>query len=192
MDICSKLEAVNDSHVQYVLLRSCFSLLKVMFLMRTTNPSVCLDLWIYFDKIIRDSFSHIVGVGIGDLGWRQAQLPVSKGGLGLRGARDHAAAAFCSSVIFAESYFAEWQKEISLEACVKELSDLTGLPLEKPGLKGVPQKELSNWVDKNSAALLLDKAPSVREKACLGGLALNHSGDYHHLLGSTSRTQSSA
>ena len=43
--------------------------------------------------------SRILGGPASDLSWDQAKLPISMGGVGLRSAEDHAAAAFSTSFL---------------------------------------------------------------------------------------------
>ena len=83
-------------------MHSCFSLPKIVFLLRTTNPTQHQDLWAHFDDLIRDSLNNILGSAIDANQWSQAQLPVTMGGLGLRGAVDHSPGAYISSVHAAE------------------------------------------------------------------------------------------
>ena len=75
-----------------------FSLPKIVFLLRSTDQTQHQDLWATFDDLIRDTLNNILGSSINDQQWAQAQLPVAMGGLGLRGAMDHSAGAYVSSV----------------------------------------------------------------------------------------------
>ena len=52
-----------------------------------------MDLWDSYDKVTRESLNRILGAPLSDLQWKQAILPVSLGGLGLRAVSDHAPAA---------------------------------------------------------------------------------------------------
>ena len=51
-----------------------------------------------FANLIHDTLTHILGSAVDAKQWAQAQLPVAMGGLGLRGAVDHCAGAYISSV----------------------------------------------------------------------------------------------
>ena len=101
-DLTKLLPLIKDPHLEYVLLRSCFSLPKIVFLLRSTEPSNHQELWSDFDDLIRDSLNQILGSGITNLQWAQAQLPVSMGGLGFRSAVEHSAGAYVSSVVASE------------------------------------------------------------------------------------------
>ena len=98
-DISEMLPLMKDAQCEYVLLRSCLSLPKIMFTLRTTNPSHHQELWQRFDSITRQTISMILGVPVSDSQYQQAQLPVSQGGLGLRASMDHAPAAYVSSLL---------------------------------------------------------------------------------------------
>jgi hypothetical protein len=99
----NKLLLLQDAHSEYVLLRSWLSLQKIMFtlrsaqgehdLLRTSDPTDHQSLWKEFDSITREALIRIISVPVDNSQWKQAQLPVSVGGLGLRSAWDHAPAA---------------------------------------------------------------------------------------------------
>ena len=78
-ELTQMLPYIKDPHSEFVLLRSCFSLPKVVFLMRSTDPTQHQDLWATFDDLIRDTLNNILGSSINDQQWAQAQLPVAMG-----------------------------------------------------------------------------------------------------------------
>ena len=96
--IVELLPSIQDPHTQFVLLRSCQSLPKLSFILRTTDTSPFNDILQEFDRLVRGALSSILGAALTDLQWRQASLPVSMGGLGLRGAEEHGPGLYCSSV----------------------------------------------------------------------------------------------
>ena len=102
-DITNHLPLIQDPHSEFVLLRSCFSLPKVMFLLRTIPSTLHLELWKVFDCLVRDTLTNILGSTVDDLAWAQSQLPVAMGGLGLRSAEEHSASAYISSVLSIEA-----------------------------------------------------------------------------------------
>ena len=83
-ELTKLLPLIRDPHSELVLLQSCFSLPKIVFLLRTTNPTQHQVLWASFDDLIRDTLNHILGSAIDSNQWAQAQMPVAMGGLGLR------------------------------------------------------------------------------------------------------------
>ena len=101
-DITAHLPLIQDPHSEFSLLRSCFSLPKTMYLLRTIDPTHHLELWKLFDNQIRDTLNNILGSAVNNSQWSQAQLPVAMGGLGLRSAEDHSAGAYITSVLSSE------------------------------------------------------------------------------------------
>ena len=63
---------------------------------RCTPPSVALEGLRLFDEEVRQTFSDSMCI---DSVWQQAQLSLSRGGLGLRSASLHSSAAFMSSIL---------------------------------------------------------------------------------------------
>ena len=85
--------------MEYTLLKSCLSLPKIMFSLRTVETTNLQDLLKEFDMLTREALTRILGSPVQDQQWEQAKLPVSMGGLGLRAAEDHAPAAYATSYI---------------------------------------------------------------------------------------------
>ena len=81
-ELTQLLPNIRDPHSEFVLLRSCLSLPKIIFLLRSTDPTRHQDLWATFDNLIRDTLTHILGSAVDAKQWAQAQLPVAMGGLG--------------------------------------------------------------------------------------------------------------
>ena len=63
-DIANKLQLIEDPQVEFALLRSCLSIPKLMFTLRTTDPSNHLDIWNNYDRIVRDCLSRILGASL--------------------------------------------------------------------------------------------------------------------------------
>ena len=97
-DIISLLPDLGDSQVEFTLLRSCLSLPKFVFLLRTFPLPVIQDAIEAFDVVLHSAVSDIVGAQLSDWSWVKATLPVSLGGIGVRLASSYAAAAYISSV----------------------------------------------------------------------------------------------
>ena len=98
-EITSLLPDLKDPHAEFCLLRSCLSLPKLMFILRTVDTTAHRHLLAQFDLTTREALSRILGVPLNDLQWRQAKLPVHLGGMGLRAAMDHGAAAYSTSLL---------------------------------------------------------------------------------------------
>ena len=110
------------------------------------------------------------------------------GGMGLRGAEDHAPAAYAASVLAAQpltqvllrtSLDEEHSPSLSPEF-LASLSASLGEETSEEELVGVKQKQLGVKVDLQLQKLLLERVGDgeVRERARLASLALPHAGDW--------------
>ena len=97
--ITAELPSLHQPHLEFVLLRSCLALPKIVFTLRTADPSLFPLLLQEFDSTTREALCRICGGPVSDFSWEQAKLPISMGGLGLRAAEDHAAAAYSTSFL---------------------------------------------------------------------------------------------
>ena len=97
-----KLEEVDaqDAKVALVLLRLNGSFCKLAHLARATPPSESLSIKALelFDIDVHHCFSQCTTVDTSDEAWLQAQLSLSRGGLGLRSLSSHAPAAYIVSL----------------------------------------------------------------------------------------------
>ena len=85
-----------DFEVALLLLRQCGGFCWMVHIARCTPPSVALDELHLFVEVCQ-TFSDSMCIDPSDLVWQQAQLSLSRGGLGLRSASLHSSAAFMSS-----------------------------------------------------------------------------------------------
>ena len=107
------------------------------------------------------------------------------GGLGLRGAVDHSAGAYISSVHASESLkegllpHGNVQVDIgSTMALLREKVD----ELAPEEVAGMTQKLISLEIDKNLKARLIQSLPDRRDKARLASLGLQHAGDWLNVI----------
>jgi len=70
----------------------------LIYVLRTVNPVPLQELWNRFDDITRQALEEILSGPLTQQAWAQANLPTTLGGLGLRRAGDHAAAAYTAAV----------------------------------------------------------------------------------------------
>ena len=181
------LPHLREPHLEFVLLRSCLSLPKVMFLLRALDTSEHQDLLDTFDSITRGALCRILGSPVTDDQWAQAKLPVAVGGLGLRAAGDHASVAHATSLLSSHSMILKLLKRGEEE----NLPDLPQLLLAdifaKQGedvvtesLIGVSQKAASLKVDLFNRSLLLNQLQegNVRDLARLTSLGLKYAGSW--------------
>ena len=94
--LASRLTSLHAQDALF-LLKSCFSTPKLLYMLRCAAcyKSAVLS---EYDGVIRDTLKIVLNVDLTDDIWKQATLPVSKGGLGVRLASDLALPAFLSSV----------------------------------------------------------------------------------------------
>ena len=95
-----KLEEVGaiDPHVALILIRLCGGFCCLNHLARATPPSLSAKALEMFDEDVWQCFSASTGIDTSDGAWQQAQLSLSRGGLGLRSLSRHASAAFIASL----------------------------------------------------------------------------------------------
>ena len=98
--LLDKLEEVGaiDPHVALILIRLCGGFCRLNHIARATPLSFSFKALQLFDEDIRQCFSSSTGIDASDAAWQQAQLSLSRGGLGLRSLAHHASAAFISSL----------------------------------------------------------------------------------------------
>ena len=70
-NITSLLCSLKDPHYKFVLLRLCFSLLKIMHIMRTIDPSSIQHLLSEFDNVVTMCLLDILGSPLGHKEWHQ-------------------------------------------------------------------------------------------------------------------------
>ena len=89
---------VFNPKVALILLRLCGSFCKLVHLARAIPTFLSSKALMLFDADIRKTFCQCTGVDISDFAWQQAQLSLSRGGLGLHYLVHHSSAAFIASV----------------------------------------------------------------------------------------------
>jgi len=97
--LLSKLSKLEDPQVALHLLRTCAGFGKFVYVARTTPPEFVRESLGACDDDLRDSLATFAALQLSDSAWSQAQLPLSRGGLGLRSVAEHCAAAYISSHI---------------------------------------------------------------------------------------------
>ena len=87
-----------DPQVALLLLRTCSGFCKLAHLARATPPLLSVKGLELFDLDVRDCLSQSTSVDMTDVSWNQAQLSLSRGGLGLRSLMFRAPAAYIASI----------------------------------------------------------------------------------------------
>ena len=181
------LPHLREPHLEFVLLRSCLSLPKVMFLLRALDTSEHQDLLDTFDSITRGALCRILGSPVTDDQWAQAKLPVAVGGLGLRAAGDHASVAHATSLPSSHSTILKLLKRGEEEnlpdlpqLLLADISAKQGEDVVTESLIGVSQKAASLKVDLFNRSLLLNQLQegNVRDLARLTSLGLKYAGSW--------------
>ena len=102
LKLLTKLEdiAIEDPQVALQHLRMCGSFSKLVHLARTTPTTLIFEAMQQFDTDVRQCLSSCIANCITDSAWHQAQISLSRGGLGLRSLSKHSSAAFTASFCF--------------------------------------------------------------------------------------------
>ncbi len=95
--LLAALRQLPDAHCAFHLLRSCCSVGKMMWVMRTAALPAASTALRAFDRDVRLVFEQIVGAVASDATWTEARLGPRHGGVGLRAAADHAPCAYVAS-----------------------------------------------------------------------------------------------
>ena len=89
-----------DPQVATVLLRLCGGYCKLVHLACAVPPSFSQSVLQLFDQDVQKCFTSCTGVHPSIAAWKQAQLSLNRGGLGLRSLSHHAPAVFIASLCF--------------------------------------------------------------------------------------------
>ena len=172
-EVTELIPLIEDPHTEFALLRSCLSLPKISFLLRAVDTTGHSELLQDFDKVTREALTRILGTPIGERTWQQAKLPVAMGGMGLRGAQDHAPAAHAASVLSSQLLVQDLvgprdgdSLALSNEL-LAALSEAQGEVASIGDLAGLTQRMLSVKVDQQQLRLLEEQVAEdeTREKA---------------------------
>ena len=151
--LLSQIEEVGsvDPQVALLLLRMCGAFCKMVHLARSTPPSLVAEGFRYFDNDIRHCFASCTGVDTSDDAWEQAQLSLSRGGLGFRRLSKHSPACYIASVCMSGLFSAPQQHLLQsiddFNHCIppsKAISfeSLTNTPSSQKALSGELEDEL--------------------------------------------------
>ena len=185
-EVTALLPHIQDPQTEYVLLRACLALPKISFLLRAVNTSTSRHLLQEFDRLVRGALIRILGAPVNELQWLQAKLPLSMGGMGLRGAEDHAAGSHVSSLLSSFTLSRKLQggeddgTPIALpQPLLDNLSLHTGEEATVEQVWGLTQKMLSFKIDQHNLDMLkeqLEAQGDAREVARLASLGLPYAG----------------
>ena len=151
--LLSQIEEVGsvDPQVALLLLRMCGAFSKMVHLARSTPPSLVAEGFRYFDNDVHHCFASCTGVDTSDDAWEQAQLSLSRGGLGFRHLSKHSPACYIASVCMSGLFSAPQQHLLQsiddFNHCIppsKAISfeSLTNTPSSQNALSGELEDEL--------------------------------------------------
>ena len=167
-----------DAHPALFLLRNCFAIPKLLFGLRSAPCFRSSEDLLELDSIIRSCTEDICNVPFDETGWRQATLPISLGGLGLRCPSDVALPAYCSSVHANRSLVEEILTN-SLESPLDNSIVTVGSEWRAQGLDyPTDPKKQKSWdsVRSRKAANSLKLECDQHRLACFSAAAQPHSG----------------
>jgi len=186
------LEAIaelEDPQIALLLLRQCASFGKVVFVTRCTPPDLLGSELQRFDAGVRRCFERFSGICPDDLEWRQASLAIRLGGLGLRSAQDHSAAAYVASFSSCRRLCEEIDGRFSQAAAVPPaveravlalnalLAEPDRVPVSVP--QSLRQQSLSLALERAAVSALLEPSPgNMAFRAHLSLLQVPHAGDW--------------
>ena len=185
-----RLKDLGDSQLQTTLLRSCLSLPKFNYSLRTCPPSLILNASTLFDNSIREVLEDITGSPLSDWSWSKAILPCSMGGLNVRSAVLHAPAAYISSIAESAGLVSQilcytHEPPRSVPSAISSLASSANMAswhlLEDIDIP-LRQKSLSHSIDEAGFSALVEAASDVRSKALALSTSLPHAGDWLNVV----------
>jgi hypothetical protein len=166
VDRLPKLEA----HTALFLLKNSLSIPRLVYLLRCCPAWKILQMLDDFDQVMRNGLSAIANVIIDDQTWAQASLPVSKGGLGIRSARDLSIPAFLASIACTSDLVSSILGYINntpdpdCEVALHQWHSITNCPQFPTSNR---QRDWEAPILENISAFLLESATTQHDKARL-------------------------
>ncbi|KAL5478022.1 hypothetical protein EMCRGX_G024897 [Ephydatia muelleri] len=164
-----------DLQVAFTLLRMCGGFCKLVHLTRVTPPSLASDALVSFDEDVRQCFVLCSAIDVSDTTWKQAQLSLRYGGLGLRSLSCHAAAAYIASLSL--SGLGQSNNHYLQQAVIAYNSKVAShhaITAESALASPTTQRELSSKIDEDQFKSLLG-ASCPADKARLLSVSAPHS-----------------
>ena len=151
-----------DPQIALLLLRMCGGFTKLVHVARSTPPSLAVKELCVFDEQVRQTFTECQAIEITDNAWMQAQLSLSRGGLGLRSLAYHCNAAFIGSISTAglalptDNFLVEavncYNLSVPLENSI-DINNLSSSPCRQRTLSSILENGLLNsLLSKSSTA----------------------------------------
>ena len=176
-----RLQALEEAHQAFFLLKSYVSLPRVLYLLRSSPAYRHPALLVKIDETVRCGMEAITNVRLRGDSWRQATLPVNLGGLGVRMVTDVALPAHIASQVASADTIASINGSAAARVggatrcLVEEWEARTGLP--SPDVSR--QRYQRDWDRAAAEAIgrqLLDDCTTDVDRARLRAAAQPHSG----------------
>ena len=171
-----KLEEVSavDPHVAFSLLHQCAGFCKLAHLAHGTRPSQAISALEAFDHNIRATFSKCTVVDTSNQAWQQAELSLSRGGLGIRSLSRHFPAAYIASLSSPGAVPLSQEHLIhAVELFNSLVPSSEAVSMEEMLTSRIHQKLLSNKID-NHLFNIFHEQSSAADKACLLSVSSPH------------------
>ena len=168
----------------FFLMKNCFAIPKLMFLLRTSPAFKCRHKLAELTQMIRDTFERITNVTITDEAWGQTTLPVKLGGFRLRSPSDIASSAYISSSISCHDLISALLKhELDIVLFQEAVTDWRARvnPHKPSPLACNRQKSWTEPIAKRCQEQLIVHADDI-QLARLGGCTALGSGDWLNAL----------
>ena len=131
--------SLSDRHPAYILLKNCFSMPKLMYLLRSSPTFQHPDLLADFDDCLKSCATDICNVSFDDIGWIQATLPIRMSRIALRRASDLTLPAYLASISESQSLISEFTQPdhipLALDSCFDVWSSTYPSLPENPNLQ---------------------------------------------------------
>ena len=173
-----------DRHPAYFLLKNCFSMPKLMYLLRSSPTFQHPDLLADFDDCVKSCATDICNASFDDIDWIQATLHIILGGIGLRRVSELAFPAYLSSISASRSLIYEITQPdnipYALDSCFDVWSSTNPSLPEDPCLQ-------RQWDDIKSSSRSVALRPQLDQHrlACLSSVTQPNSGAWMNCLPST-------
>eukprot|EP00731_Ephydatia_muelleri_P024059 Em0016g330a len=154
------------------------ALIETSIVARTTPPHLAFGSLESFDSDVKMCFSSCVATDISDVAWKQAQLGLSYGGLGLRSISHHSCAAYIASLSFSGLGSADNPHLVrSIVRYNSLVSPPDGISVETILASPIPQRILSQRLDDHSFGLVIAAATDA-DKARLLSTSAPHAASW--------------
>ena len=167
----NELENVNgiveilDAHYGFFMLKNCFSLPKLLYLLRTSTCFKNPALFEKYDKTVRNGLSKVCNVNFDDISGTQLALPAEMGGLGVSSASLLELHAFLASAFGASDFLTTiFLGTFEAVSFTKALEKLLSLTNEKESPLDGTQKNWTQPVFVKTAQNLISRMDDKRSK----------------------------